>query len=430
LGSPADRPVVAIEVGLLGAAIVVGALLNHHHVPIDAAAAPIFGWWLPHVGPGTPAAVGLAAAVVVWGARWAQRMRWWRLLGAAYLAPLAWTLSLAMVDGWSRGLATRLTVQAEYLHDVPKVTSIPAMLRGFSSHILDFQPGSWTTHVSGHPPGAFLVFVLLNRVGLGGGVPAALLCVVIGATAPVSVAVTLRSLGSEQAARVALPFLVLWPGAIWVGASADGLFTGVVAAGLALLAAGSWRTAVPGGLLLGYALYLSYGLVFVGVLALAVLAQRTRQRLAAAIAGATGAAVVVAAFTLSGFWWVTGYHLVVQRYYQGIAAERPYGYWVWADLACLLLSAGPVVGPALRRAAVQWRDLRSPAVWLPLTAALGILAADLSGLSKAEVERIWLPYEIWLLAATAWLPANQRRGWLVLQALVALGINHLLLTNW
>jgi hypothetical protein len=63
-------------------------------------------------------------------------------------------------------------------------------------------------------------------------------------------------------------------------------------------------------------------------------------------------------------------------------------------------------------------------------AAVAILAADLSGLGKAEVERVWLPYEIWLLAATAWLPTSQRRGWLAVQAIVALGVNHLLLTNW
>jgi hypothetical protein len=421
--------VVAIEVGLVGAATLVGAILNHRRVAIHADAAPIYGRWLPHVGPGTPLAVAVAL-IVVCAAPVARRLRWGPLLGVGYLASLGWTLSLALVDGWSRGLATRLTPQAEYLHDVAKVSSIPAMLHGFSSHILDFRPGSWTTHVAGHPPGAFLVFVLLHRAGLGGGAAAALLCVAVGATAPLSVAVALRALQGEATARIGLPLLVLWPGAIWVGASADGLFTGVVAAGLALLAVGSWRCAAAGGLLLGYALYLSYGLVFAGALALVALAQRNRGRLAATVAGAAGAAAVVAAFTLAGFWWLTGYHLVVRRYYQGWAADRPYGYWVWADLACLVLSAGPVTGPALYRAARRWRELRAAAVWLPLVAALAIAAADLSGLSKAEVERIWLPYEIWLLAATAGLPASQRRGWLVAQALVALAINHLLLTNW
>jgi hypothetical protein len=157
------------------------------------------------------------------------------------------------------------------------------------------------------------------------------------------------------------------------------------------------------------------------------------------VAAGAGLAGVVAAFTLSGFWWLTGYHLVVQRYYQGWAVQRPYGYWVWADLAALVLSAGPVVGPALVRVA------RSPARWppfaalqfavlpfaaLPFAALLAIGLADLSGLSKAEVERIWLPYEIWLLPATACLPVRGRRGWLAAQALTALAVNHLLLTGW
>jgi hypothetical protein len=60
---------------------------------------------------------------------------------------------------------------------------------------------------------------------------------------------------------------------------------------------------------------------------------------------------------------------------------------------------------------------------------LAIGAADLSGLSKAEVERIWLPYAIWLLAAAACLPAAHRRRWLAVQALTALVVSHLLLTG-
>ena len=94
-------------------------------------------------------------------------------MAGGYLAALAWILSLALIDGWSRGLATQLTPQAEYLHDVPKVTGIPAMISGFASHILDFRPGSWATHVAGPvTPGALLVFAILDRIGLGGGGPA------------------------------------------------------------------------------------------------------------------------------------------------------------------------------------------------------------------------------------------------------------------
>jgi hypothetical protein len=59
-----------------------------------------------------------------------------------------------------------------------------------------------------------------------------------------------------------------------------------------------------------------------------------------------------------------------------------------------------------------------------------ILVADVSGLSKAEVERIWLPFAVWLLPLTAMLPPATRRWWLAGQAVVALTVNHLVLTVW
>jgi methylthioxylose transferase len=418
--------VVAGEVALVAASIVVGAVLNRAGVPIHADAAPLFAHWRPHVGPGTPLALAVAAAVIWWGPDLARRLPWGRLLATGFLAALAWILSLALVDGWSGGLASRLTPQAEYLTDVHRVTDIPAMLAGFTDRILDFRPGSWATHVAGHPPGALLVFVWLDRVGLGGGVPAALLCVLAGGTVAVSIPQTLKSLGDEAAARAVLPFLVLFPGAVWVGVSADGLFAGVVAAGLTLLAMNGRWAAVPGGGLLGFSLYLSYGLVLVAPLALVVIWLKKRHRVATLVGTVVGAGAVVAAFTAAGFWWLDGYRLVVQRYNQGWAADRPYAYWVWANLAILVLAAGPAIGPALARVRTCPR-----AGWLlPAAAGLAIVVADFTGLSKAEVERIWLPYTVWLTVATACLPAGQRKGWLAVQAATALLVNHLLWTNW
>ncbi|MGW5672640.1 hypothetical protein ACWEVO_32705, partial [Micromonospora sp. NPDC003776] len=79
-------------------------------------------------------------------------------------------------------------------------------------------------------------------------------------------------------------------------------------------------------------------------------------------------------------------------------------------------------GPAGRVVAL------GPTVLLPAGAALVVLTADLSGMSKAEVERIWLPFVVWLLVAAAHLPAPARRWWLAGQALTALAVNHLLFT--
>ncbi|MEU8077848.1 hypothetical protein AB0B31_20620 [Catellatospora citrea] len=458
----ADRITTAVAAVLVTGSIAAGLVLNLTGAPVQAEAAPLYALWRPHIGPGTPCALAVAAAAVLHGPRLAATLRWRRLLAASYAATVLWTLSLAMIDGWRRGLAGRLTAQAEYLTEVPGVTDIPAMLREFTSRILDYQPDSWTTHVSGHPPGALLVFVWLDRAGLGGGGAAALACVLVGALATVAVPVTLRALGHEPAARTAVPFLVLLPGAVWIGASADGLFAGLTSTAVALLslaltAARRVRALLCGcaaGLLLAFGCYLSYGLVLLAPIALVAMAVATaappataapqlraataavalgrRLRAAAPVlaAAAVGGALVVVAFTAAGFWWLDGYHLVVQRYYQGIASERAYGYWALANLAALLLSAGPAAAVIVRRATVALPRDRAAYVLLPAAAALSIAAADLSGLSKAEVERIWLPFAVWLPAGAALLPVAARRGWLAAGAATALAVNHLVLTIW
>ncbi|WP_037333804.1 hypothetical protein [Saccharomonospora piscinae] len=399
--------------------------------PADFGEWPLLGFFHPHIGPGTVPAVLLAVAVVVLGPGLAERLPWRAALAAAYGAAVAWTMALALVDGWRFGFTKRLTGGTEYLHEVPGITDIGVMLRTFADRIVDFQPDSWTTHVSGHPPGATLVFVWLDRIGLGGGTAASVVCVLAGAAAVVAVPVTLAALGHRDTARAALPFLVLFPGAVWVGVSADALFMGVTATGVALLAVGATRgrvlPCVAAGVLLGFGIFLSYGLVLMGAVALAVIVvTRNWRALGSAVAGALA---VAGAFAAAGFWWFDGYGNVVIRYYQGIAADRPFEFWVWANLACLALATGPVVGPGLRRAALAWR--RVPGlVAVVAGAAVAVAAADLSGMSKAEVERIWLPFAIWLVAAAALVPVRARRWWLLAQAATALAVNHLMLTNW
>ena len=182
---------------------------------------------------------------------------------------------------------------------------------------------------------------------------------------------------------------------------------------------------------------------------LVVLWLKPGRRLPDLLLAAGGVGAIGVAFSAAGFWWPTGYRQVVVRYYQGWGAQRPYSYWVWADLAALVACAGPMLVPALRHvfAAVPSavRTVRSPRpvpaeavlTWLPLAALVAIVCADASGLSKGEVERIWLPFAIWLAAAAPLLQAGgtgERDGrlrlWLTLQAVTALAINSLLLTNW
>lgn len=443
--APNDRRALRHDLTAAGAAavlVVLAALVGRWIVrggrELFLGFPPLLAAWEPHIGPGTTAAVALAVLVVVRGPGLAGRLAWRPLLLLAWAASAAWTLALALVANWRRGVVERLTSSQEYLHEVGRVTDIPVMLRTFSDLILTDQPGHWTTHVGAHPPGALLLFVWLDRIGLGGGGPTGLVVVLVGASTGAAIAVALRALGAEPLARAALPFTVLFPGAVWVGVSADGLFAAVLAWGVALLAVGATgdgrgadAAALGGGLLLGWVLYLSYGLVLGGLLPLAVLAAAgaARLRRTVLVAGA-GVVVVVAAFTAAGFWWFTGFEHLRVIYAESAARARPYGYFVWANLAALVLATGPAVVAGLRRLAASPRAVPLAGALLVAAALAAVLLADLSGMSKAEVERIWLPFGSWLVVACALLPRRQARGWLAAQAALALAVEHLLVTVW
>ncbi|BAX90928.1 integral membrane protein [Mycobacterium shigaense] len=143
------------------------------------------------------------------------------------------------------------------------------------------------------------------------------------------------------------------------------------------------------------------------------------------------ALAVAVSFAAAGFSWFDGYTLVQQRYWQGIANDRPFQYWWWANLACVVcaIGLGSVAGLTrlFDRAAIR---RRSGFHLVALAMLAAIACADLSMLSKAEVERIWLPFTVWLTAAPALLPAWSHRIWLALNAAGALLINTVMVTNW
>ncbi|MYX61856.1 hypothetical protein GTZ89_41075, partial [Streptomyces sp. SID8382] len=97
-GRRRDVLAAAAAAVLFAVAAVVGTLIQRadHSLYVDWA--PLYADWLPHVGPGTPAALAVAAAVVVHGPRLAARLPWRGLLGAVWAAAMAWIWSLALVD--------------------------------------------------------------------------------------------------------------------------------------------------------------------------------------------------------------------------------------------------------------------------------------------------------------------------------------------
>jgi len=388
------------------------------------------------VTPQTVLPVLVGVAGVLWGPALAARLRWGVLLLGSSAAAALWTVTLALSSGWHR-LPEPLAVRYEYPFDVPRVGSIPQFLSTFTDFVPADSADPWTTHVAGHPPGALLSFVLLDRLGLSGLGWDAALCIVGGVLAVPAVLVTVRAVTDEARARVVAPFLVLAPLALWVATSADALFAGVSAwgvAGLATAAVSSgWRRdvrALLGGLLLGAALFLSFGLTALGLVALVVVLVHRRALGWGGVVrvlgvGAVGVLLVVGAYALGGYWWLDGFHAAGDRVRSGPSyANRPLGFFVFSNLAAGLLAVGPaaVAGLASLR--------RHRLALLALAALVGILASDATGLVRGETERIWLPFYVWVLTATAFLPPRQRRLWLAAGVVLAIAIEVTVRTEW
>jgi methylthioxylose transferase len=367
-------------------------------------------------------ALALACALIVVAPAAAARLPWRLLLSTASIASAAWAVTIAASEGVAR-LAAPLAGDQDYLVDVPAVGADPlAWLRGF----VEALP-TYATHTKGHPPLPVLVFWMLDRVGLRGPGWAAALVIVAGASATAAAAIAARAIVDEALARRALPFLVLAPAAVWIATSADALFLGVSAWALAALvmavSSGRAAPAIAAGLLLGVALYLSYGLALLAFPAAAIAVRTPRVLLVAA----SGVALVVAAASTAGFWWPAGVAATQAAWAAGVGDERPQGYFLLANLAVLGVLGGPAAVAGIAR--LTDRRLADRRL-VPVVAAtlVAIVIADLSGVMRGEVERIWLPYTPWLLIAGATLPSP--RPWLAAQAATALTVQGLVRSPW
>jgi methylthioxylose transferase len=352
-------------------------------------------------------------------------LRWPGLVAAAGLAAFGWALALALTDGLG-GINLPLEGPSEYLPAVGLVGSPGELLSTFTERI-----GDYPTHVRSHPPGMLLALWGLDEIGLGGSWPAALLVIGVAASAPAAGLIAMRAVAGEAPARRAAPFLVLVPAAVWVATTADAFYMGIGAWAVAVTVVAivgegrrSDRLAICGGLLFGACLFLSYGLALLAAIPLAVAVARRRLR-PLLLAGA-GAAALTLAFLAAGFWWLDGWFAVREQYLGSIAQTRPYDFFLVNNLAAFGVAVGPVAALGLAR-------LRDRRIWLLVGGALaGVLLADLSGMSKAEVERIWLPFVPWVLLAAASLPssAGWMRALLGTQAACALAIQVGVRTIW
>jgi len=415
---------LAVWAALLAVARLLVDRLYERGINVHVGNAPLVGALDPRVTLRLGPAIALGALAIAFAPRLAQRLPWRALLVAAAAGSIAWAAALAVSDGLD-GIVAPLLYPSDYLQDVQHAGDPLFLLSSFLERANQFA-----THPKAHPPGLLALLSLLRQVGVGGEWALAGLILGGAALAPAAVLVAARELAGEAAARAAAPFLAFSPAALWVATSADALFMGVAATGIAIMALATGRSgrrgdalAAGGGAVLGLALHLSYGVAPLGLVVVGVAVARRRVR--PLLVGALGLAFVTAAFSLAGFWWLDGLERARELYAGGISRSRPYGTFLLVNLAAFAVATGPATAAGIAR-------LRDRGVWLLAgSTAAAVLVADLSGLSKGETERIWLPFAPWLIVACAALAGGRvGRAWLGVQVAAAVVLQAAVTSPW
>ncbi len=399
-----------------------------------------FGWGL--IG----AAVVAAAVVALAGSGWFAAARIRIVLAVTGLAAGAFAMLLALTDGRD-GVFFGVEDENEYLANLSVAPPAGDFVRNFVVDINDYS-----VHARGHPPGFIVLLKLLDGVGLGGAWPVMLISLISTVLLPVGVLVAVWAIAGEHWVRRSAPFLVVAPYALWMMTSADAFYAALGAWGVAFVALGVrrdgrgavWLGAL-GGLLLSTLLFMTYGgaiyLVVPSVLVIAGWFLRRHGDLGVGT-GATvvGAVVTAGLVTLvwfaAGFWWFDGAAATRDEYWEGTAQFRIWNYFIFANFVIALFAIGPASFVGLTK-------LRDRRLWLLVGGALAaLMIANLSQLSKAETERIWLLFYPWLVIAGAALVSTFEckrmrlsadtvfAGWIAVQAAAAIMLQAALVSKW
>jgi hypothetical protein len=414
---------------LVLAATLWGNRLNDRGVRIVLDTPPILGDLRHSLVPfwSLPIVIGVVLVIVL--PPIVDGVRWWAMVAIAAVSSAVWWVGLALVDGFA-GLTRGIGYDVDYRTAAREVAADPGR---FLSGYVQGLPGR-PIALRGHPPGFALLFGGLERIGLHGPWAATVLTLAGGLLAVPAVLVTVRVVAGVTASRRVAPFLVLAPAALWIATSTDAFSMGTAAVAVALLAVAGSRDrldavsvvlAVAAGLVGASVALQSYGLILMALptLAVAVLQRRAWPVVIAGVV-TVGALVVVGA---AGFWWTAGLSATTHEYVT-LDLDRPYGYFLLADLAAWALALGPATFVGLARVRMASRGLRCLVLGGLAAAAL----AWISGLSKGEVERIWLPFTIWVvpIGAVLWTSRRAARGWLAAQVAVATVLNLIVRTAW
>ena len=423
---------------VVGLTIAAG-LINHFRrgVELGSALPPFLMSWTPHVR--WPAAIAFVLAVGCAGLAPCaiERVRSGAAFAAlGYLVTLAVGLSVGAARlgtaGWSHvfdlGPGGAFEAKFEYLPALPELHRGVAYYVGHFAQLLPELP----THAKGNPPGPL---VAMHLFGLTTPARLAAACVIVGSLVTPLTYVLGRSLGAcarssvevERRARVAAAFAAFSPCVLVYGfTSVDFVFAAMAAAVACLLVSRRMPLVACGCVVAGIAAFFSWLLLAIPAWAVVVVLARDGRGAAVRLAALAGAGVLGVTLVLAVVWGydpIAIFRAVHHAYGMGLSAQRPYAFWLFGSPAAWLTLLGPPI---------VWLALRSLQRGEPAAVALAvvILISAVSGFTKAETERIWLPYVPLACAAAAATPIVRLRAALVAMALAAVVVKVLFGTVW
>jgi hypothetical protein len=347
------------------------------------------------------------------------------MYGLALALGLSLNLAHEGVRGWWAMFATgshgSFEGHFEYLLGLPLLDhGIGYFLRHFG-----FLLGYATTHVKGNPPGPLIALRLL---GIHTAAQLAALCVVIGSLCAALAYDLGRVLGGEQRGRVAGVLTAFAPSMLLFGVSSvDYAFAALGMATACLLVRRGPAWLVAGAVAAAIGTFFSWLLFAIPAWAAVVVWRRSGAREAARMVLACAGAVVVLNGALALAYGYDPFSALLathNAYSNGVAAFRPYTFWLFGSPAAWAVMLGlPIVWYAL--VGLLDRDPAAIALWLL------VIVAALVGVTKAETERIWLPFvPLACVAAAAAVPASRLRPVILVLSAQALAIELIFFTIW
>ncbi len=405
-----------VAAGVAVAVVAVGTALDAAGTPLGVPHPPFLAAWGPRVDPLAVVAVAcLGGAVALAPRLLAARARpavvAAALLAATLVLRLALNAARTGTEGWDHAFALHASFEGknEYLPALKAFAYGPGF---FVDRFAELVP-SLPVHAAGHPPGLLLT---MHALGLNTAPRLAAFCIAIGAlSAPLTYAVGRRIL-DERGARAAGGLMALAPGALLLGAtSADAVYLTLGLLAAWPLLSPSWPVRAAGAAILAAGSLFAWSLPAVGAWATLLVLLREGPRAALGLALLCGAALLLvhgAFAALTGFDPLGALHATSRVYELGVAARRPYAFWVLGSPVAFLLFLGlPIAWLATRAAAAG--------AHAALAIAAILAAAALLGFTKAETERIWLFLAPFVCLAAA--PLVRRPGPLA-AALAAQGL--------